>query len=179
MADPIRSDKLTHAVIFTALGVALLLVQILPLGVAPGQLPGPDILLLLVFSWVLWRPDYVPVWLIALIVLLADFLLMRPPGLRAALTVIGAEYLRARSIGMRDSTFVFDWLLVAGVTAFVFVGNHLLLALFVVDRPPLGLILVQLLATVAVYPLVVILGGRAFGLRRLAPGEVDGLGHRQ
>lgn len=179
MADPRRSDALAHGAIFTFIALALIFVQMLPLGSGVGHLPGPDVLLLLVFSWVLWRPDYVPVWLIAAIFLVADLLLMRPPGLWAGLVVMATEYLRSRSLAMRDATFILDWFVVSGVTAAVFLANAFLLAVFAVGGAPLGLTLVQLLATIAIYPLVVVLGGRAFGLRRLAQGEVDGLGHRQ
>ena len=161
------------------IALALMFVQMLPLGSGVGELPGPDVMLLLAFSWVLWRPDYVPVWLIAGLFLLADILLMRPPGLWAGLVVVATEYLRNRSQAMRDATFLLDWLVVAGVTTGVFLFNAFVLTIFAVERAPLGLTLVQLVATVAVYPLVVALGGRAFGLRRLAQGEVDGLGHRQ
>jgi rod shape-determining protein MreD len=55
----------------------------------------------------------------------------------------------------------------------------LILGLFAVTQPGLGLTLIGLVATILAYPLVVILAGRAFGLRKIVPGEVDRLGHRQ
>jgi rod shape-determining protein MreD len=47
-----------------------------------------------------------------------------------------------------------------------------------VDQPTLGLTLLQLIATILAYPLVVAVTVFAFGLRRAAPGEVDDRGHR-
>ena len=42
---------------------------------------GPDLLIAFAFAWSLRRPEYVPSLLLALLFLLADLLLQRPPGL--------------------------------------------------------------------------------------------------
>jgi rod shape-determining protein MreD len=39
--------------------------------------------------------------------------------------------------------------------------------------------LIRLITTLLVYPIVVVLAARALGIRKIAPGEVDRLGHRQ
>ena len=178
MADRDTSLWMYRA-LFVALFVAVAFVQLLPLEMGPGQIPGPDILMLLAFSWVVMRPDYVPVFLIAAIFFVADLLFMRPLGLWTALVVLGTEFLRNRSFTLRDTPFPIEWLMVSGVIVAVFLANMLALGLFAVIQPSLGLTLIGLIATILAYPLVVILAGRAFGLRKIVPGEVDRLGHRQ
>lgn len=168
-----------YKAIFIALAAAVAFAQLLPIQPGPGRIPGPDILVLLAFSWVVMRPDLIPLWLLAIVFLVADLLFMRPPGLWTALVVLGSEYLRSRSFAMRDTPFLLEWLLVSGVIFAILLMNSLIMAIFGVIQPALGLTLIRLIATIIAYPLVVILAGRAFGLRKIVPGEVDRLGHRQ
>lgn len=178
MAD-LGSGIWMYRLTFVALAAALAFVQLLPLDLGPGQIPGPDILLLLAFSWVVMRPEFVPVALLAAVMFLADLLFMRPLGLWTALVILGAEFLRGRSFTLRDTPFLLEWLLVAAVIVAIFLANALILALFAVTQPGFGLTLIRLVATILAYPLVVILAGRAIGLKKIVPGEVDRLGHRQ
>lgn len=168
-----------HRLTFLGLAAAIGFVQLLPLDLGPGGFPGPDVLLLLALSWVVMRPDYVPVTLLAAVFFLADLLFMRPLGLWTALVILASEFLRVRSFTLRDTPFLLEWLQVAAAITVIFVINTLVLALFAVAQPGLGLTLIRLIATILAYPLVVILAGRAFGLKKIVPGEVDRLGHRQ
>jgi rod shape-determining protein MreD len=179
MADPVTSRRLGYRVLWIALIFAAMVALLLPLHPGPGRIPPPDILLLITVAWVLRRPDYVPVGLIAAAFLLADFLFMRPPGLWAALVVLATEYLRAREAGWRDLPFLLEWVFVAAVLCAMTLAHALILALFFVDQPTLGGTLLHLAITIAAYPVVVVLTARAVGLRKAAPGEVDQLGHRQ
>lgn len=167
-----------YRALFLVLAAAVMFVQLLPLETAPGQFPGPDILMLLALSWVVMRPDLMPVLLIALVFFVADILFMRPLGLWTLLVVLASEFLRSRSHMLRDTVFPFEWMLVGAVIASVFVVNTVILALFSVTQPALGLTLIGLMATILCYPLVVILAGRTFGIRKIAPSEVDRLGQR-
>lgn len=178
MGDAIRTRRLAWRLIFVAIVTALAFLQLLPLRLGSGGLPGPDLFVLLCFVWVLRRPDYVPVWLVAGVMLLADFLFMRPPGLWAAATVLGVEFLRVREASYRDLPFAAEWTIVGVVLSLMTLGAALTLAIFVVPQPPLGLTLIQLILTIAAYPLVVLVSAFGLGLRRPAPGEVDELGHR-
>lgn len=153
-------------------------VLLLPLGSRAGGIPGPDVVLLIVFAWIIMRPDFVPLVLAAGIFLAADLLFMRPIGLWAALSVIGAEFIRSRRIQLRDATFLFEWLLVVTVIAAMTLVNGLVLSLLAVDQPNLGLTLIRLIFTAITYPVVVILAGRAFGVRRLSSTELDRMGQR-
>lgn len=153
-------------------------VLLLPLGSRAGGIPGPDVVLLIVFAWIIMRPDFVPLVLAAGIFLAADLLFMRPIGLWAALSVIGAEFIRSRRIQLRDATFLFEWLLVVTVIAAMTLVNGLVLSLLAVEQPNLGLTLIRLIFTAITYPVVVILAGRAFGVRRLSSTELDRMGQR-
>ncbi|MEO9823212.1 MAG: rod shape-determining protein MreD [Paracoccaceae bacterium] len=153
-------------------------ILLLPLGSRAGGIPGPDVVLLIVFAWIIMRPDFVPLVLAAGIFLAADLLFMRPIGLWAALSVMGAEFIRSRRIQLRDSTFLFEWLLVVTVVAAMTLVNALVLAMVAVEQPNLGLNLIRLIFTAITYPVVVILAGRAFGVRKLSSAELDRMGKR-
>ncbi len=164
--------------LFAAICGTIIFFQLLPLKTAPGGWPAPDLLQAFTCAWVLRRPDYVPIVLIAAIMLLADMLFLRPPGLQAALMVAAAEFLRQRIHMTRDLPFGVEWALVATVLTGVALGQRLILLLLLVERPPLSLFLMQLLATILAYPLVVFVSRHIFGIRPAARGKVDTLGHR-
>lgn len=163
---------------FVGLAALIAFGRLLPFTGGQGSLPGPDLLLALAAAWVLRRPDYAPVALIAAVMLVADFLFMRPPGLWAAVVVLGTEVLRTREAGWRDLPFLVEWALVSMVFTAMWVANAAILAIFLVEQPPLGLTLLQLILTMLAYPVAVALTVFVFGLRRAAPGEVDELGRR-
>ena len=48
----------------------------MPLGNAPGALPGPDILLCVIMAWIVRRPDFLPMPLILVIILAEDLILI-------------------------------------------------------------------------------------------------------
>jgi rod shape-determining protein MreD len=178
MAEGVPSTVWAYRALFAVLALALLFLRLLPLGSVAGAWPGPDLLMCLTFAWVLRRPDYVPLVLIALVVLLEDLLLMRPPGLWAALMVLGAEFLLNRTSLTRELSFVVEWVLVAGVMAAVVMGNRLVLAVTMLDQPSLGQTIIQLVASILCYPVVVFLSRLAFGVRKPAAGEIDAYGRR-
>ena len=75
---------------------------------------GPDLMLAFTFAWVLRRPDYVPVLLIAAIFLLEDMLLMRPPGLWTADRADrDRDPARSREPRPREMPFMAEWAMVA------------------------------------------------------------------
>jgi rod shape-determining protein MreD len=178
MAEPIPTGAWSHRALYVALAASLLFLRMLPLGSVAGRWPGPDLLLCLTLVWVMRRPDYVPALLIAAVVLLEDMLLMRPPGLWAAMVVLAAEFLRARAALTRELTFLVEWLLVAGVMLAATLGFRLIMALAMLPQVSLGQTLVQALATILCYPAVVVASRLAFGVRKPATGETDAYGRR-
>ena len=178
MIDVAPSSKWAYRSLFLLLVILIVFVRLIPLQTTPALWPMPDLLICIVFAWVLRRPDYVPILLIAAVVLTLDFLFIRPPGLMAALVVLGAEFLRARIRTVRELPFSLEWGMVAGVIMGIMVANRAILIAVMSPRPPLGLSLLQLIATLAAYPLVVAFSRYALGIRKISPGEVDALGHR-
>lgn len=179
MAEPHPpTGRLSYALLFVALAAGALFVRLLPLSTAPQSFPGPDLMQCLVIAWVLRRPDFVPAPLVAGVFLLADLLLMRPPGAWALIVLLGTEFLRARQGQMRELGFPIEWGVVTLVMAGMFLTHRFLLALTLVPQPALGLALLQLVATVLAYPVVVLISHTAFRVRKPTTGEVDSLGRR-
>ena len=167
-----------YRVLFVLMAGLLAFLQLLPLDPGPGQLPGPDILLLIALFWTVVRPTLVPVWLLALVFLLSDLLLMRPPGLWTAMTILGCEFLRSRRALLRNASFPVEWLLISLVIAAMTVANTLVLTIFAVPQPTFGLTVIRMVFTILSYPLVVILAGRAIGLSK-PTGEREAMGARR
>lgn len=178
MVDPITARRWIYRAMFVGLAAVLLFTRLLPLSTMPTSWPGPDVLLCLAFVWVLRRPDFLPVMVIAGIFLIEDMLLMRPPGLWTLFVLFATEFLRDRSSQTRDLPFLVEWAMVSGVMLAMLLSYRLTLALFMVPQTGLGLTLMQLLASVAAYPLVVALSHRVLRLRWVIPGEVEAQGHR-
>jgi rod shape-determining protein MreD len=178
MAEGVPSTVWAFRGLYAVLAAALLFIRLLPLGSEAGSWPGPDVLMCLTFAWVLRRPDYVPALVIAMVVLLEDLLVMRPPGLWAALMVLGAEFLRNRAALTRELSFVIEWVLVSGVMVAAIFGYRMALTLTMLDRVSLGQAMVQLVASILCYPIVVAVSALAFGVRKPAAGEVDAYGRR-
>lgn len=139
---------------------------------------SPDLLICFAFAWSLRRPEYVPALSLALVFLLADLLLQRPPGLWALLALLACENLKSRGRALRDGTFGAEWLSVAIFLTAILLVNRIVLSLLLITPPQLGLSLIELGATIAVYPLVVGVTHWLMGVRKSAPGELDALGQR-
>ena len=178
MAEVVVTRRWRYRTRSVALSFLDVFARLLPLDAGAGRFPGPDVILLLAFVWVLRRPDYVPALLVAVVVLMTDVLFLRPLGLWAACVILGLEFLRSREAASRDLPFLLEWMMVTGVIVSMTLGYVITLALFAVDQPALGLTLIQMIMTILCYPLAVVFSGRILGLRKMAPGAVDQLGHR-
>lgn len=178
MIDPITSRIVLYRALFIGLVLMIALGRLLPVGSPQGQLPGPDLLQALTCVWVMRRAVYVPAWLIVLLFLPLDFMLQKPPGLGALAMLAGSEVLRHRANISREQPFPVEWMLVTAVLVGMAAATQMVQVLLVIDRPPLGLALLQALFTAGIYPIVVGLCAVLFGLRRGRPGEVEALGDR-
>ncbi|MEM7724731.1 MAG: rod shape-determining protein MreD [Pseudomonadota bacterium] len=161
--------------LFLALSGLIMFLHLLPLEPVSRFWAAPDLMIALTFAWVLRRPEFAPLVLIAGVFLLADFLLQRPPGLWSALVLIGSFTLRSKALDLRDLTFSMEWLSVASTLIAITLAYRIILALLVVDTPPLSLTLVQLLMTLIAYPFVVLASQTIFRVRKIAPGEIDAM----
>lgn len=164
--------------LFLALALALLFLRLLPLGHAPGALPGPDLLLCLILAWVVRRPDFLPMPLILIVILIEDLILMRPPGLWTAIVILATEFLRGRVALTRELNFLVEWVLISAMMLGMLLVYRLVLAMALVPQAAFGFSVVQVLWSVALYPLVVGLSRLVLDLRKPAMGEVDDFGRR-
>ncbi|XDA98426.1 rod shape-determining protein MreD [Sulfitobacter sp. LCG007] len=158
---------------FGLLAVAILFFLLLPLDTSPHSWAGPDLLLGFACAWVVRRPEYVPPLALATVFLLADFLLQRPPGLWAALALIGCERLRPRFRGQRDTGFASEWFAVCVVIAFVTLAYRTALAVTFTERPAPGLQLFAMVMTILCYPPCAAATHWLMGVRKAVPGELD------
>jgi rod shape-determining protein MreD len=172
--SPARLWSMRAVYVGLALGIAFM--HLLPMQTLPRRLAGPDLLTALTFAWALRRPAYVPALLIALVMLAADFLFQRPPGLWALLVLLATEWLKNRARHVRENTFLAEWLTAAGVLLFITLLYRLVLGVLIVLPGMFSLALMQYGMTVLAYPLVAAASFLVFGVRRSTPGEYDHTG---
>lgn len=175
MVDPLTFRLWMYRLLLVTLVGLITFVHILPKSGIPNGLPGPDLVLALIFAWVMRRPEYVPVLIVAMLVFLIDMLSQNPPGLRVVLVIFGLEFLRQRKAGTTDIPFAAEWALVILVMGGIVLGERLVLAVFLVEQVSFGKTLLRLIISVATYPVVVMVSMYVFGVRRVQPGEADAL----
>lgn len=178
MVDSHLRQMLGGAALYSLCFLLLLFLRILPLNGGLVGWPGPDIGLCLSFAWVLRRPDRLPALVIAVMFLIEDMLLLRPIGLWAAFVLAGTEAARLREARWRDQPFMVEWLRVALLIGAMMLGYRLVQLLFLLPVPVLGQVILQYLATLAVYPVVVMAAHWLFGLRRITPAEAEMMRYR-
>lgn len=178
MAESLNRRVWLYRGIFLGLALLLLFVRLLPLGTIPGRLPGPDLILCVMLAWVMRRPDYLPVLMIAAIVFLEDVMLMRPLGLWTALVILATEFLRSRAALTRELSFAVEWMLIAGLMVGLLLAYRLFFAVSFLPQPGFGFALTQTIWSILCYPLVVVASRLILDLRKPAMGELDALGRR-
>lgn len=166
MANPRPTTLWLGRLGVAALALVLIIARLLPLDTLPPRWAGPDLLLAVVLLWTLRRPRLLPVWLVAGIVLLADFLFQRPPGLVAALTVIATEMLRRRHQRLRAGGFAAEWLAAGLAVVGILAGAQLVMLIAVIPTPPASLVASQALATTLAYPIIAFVARWLFGVAR-------------
>ncbi|WP_422054173.1 rod shape-determining protein MreD [Shimia sp.] len=174
MADAALSNKWLMRFVFALLCLLLIFAQLLPLETTPRRWAGPEFMVVLALAWAVRQPDYTPPLLVAGVFLLADFLLLRPPGLAAAIMVFACEIQRGRATRLRDATFATEWLTAAVIMLAITVGYRLIGTIFLLPLPSLGLMLMQTIMNIAIYPGVVFLSHLLFGVRRATAHDALG-----
>lgn len=158
---------------FALIVCIVLFFHLLPLETRPQNWVGPDLILSFAFAWSLRRPEYVPAPMLAALFLLVDLLLFRPPGLWSALALLACENLKSRARSMRDGNFLAEWLAVAFLMGVVAVVYRLALLITLVELPPFGLSVFELVTTVLFYPAAVFVTQGLLSVRKATPGELD------
>ncbi|TJZ84997.1 rod shape-determining protein MreD [Paracoccus hibiscisoli] len=166
-----RRSFVLGTLVFLASVWVLLFVRLLPLSGGIMGWPGPDLGLALILAWVLRRPDQLAAPVIVLAVLLEDVLLMRPLGLWTVFVLLASEAARLREPRWRDQPFMVEWLRVGVLIGLAMLGYRLVQVVFMLPVSALGQVILQFLATVAAYPLVVFAARWLIGLRRNGRNE--------
>ncbi len=161
--------------LFLTFGLGVIIFRILPLQTGLPGIPGPDFLLATTLAWVLRQPSAVPVVLIVFLFLLGDFLLQRPPGLWTLLVVLASESLRRRRPLVAETPFLAEMGVVAGTILAMVVASRIILWVLFADQPSLGLVLMEALATIMIYPVVVLVTKFVLRMDRLPPVELEAL----
>lgn len=164
---------LRGALLFAGCQLLLLFLRIMPLSVGQTGWPGPNLGLCLILAWVLRRPAQVPAVLIVAVVLIEDILLLRPLGLWTVIVLFGSEAARQREARWREQPFMIEWLRVAILMGAMMLGYRILQILFLLPVSVLGQVVMQYLATVAAYPLVVLAARFLLGLRRVGAADTE------
>ncbi|MGD9864712.1 MAG: rod shape-determining protein MreD [Pseudodonghicola sp.] len=178
MADFTASRLWLMRAAFLGLALLIFFFHLIPLDTVPRRWAPPDLLVAFAFAWSLRRPDYAPALSIAAVMLMADLLFQRPPGLMALLVVLGSEYLKNRASALREASFAGEWLAVCLTLLSVTVLNRLVLAILAVQQAQLSLSLFQMVMTMLAYPLVVLVTQSLMGVRKLAPSDAEAMGGR-
>ncbi len=173
MVDPVVARLWGFRLFYAGLIAALLFFHLLPLQIESPRRATPDLILCLTYAWAIRRPACVPALLVAFVFLLSDMLLQRPPGLFAALAVLGCEFLRSRSPFMRDAPFPVEWAMVGIVILATLFANRVLLMLVLVTPPALWPSIMQFAMTVLAYPVVVGVSRLLFGVTRTRPQDPE------
>lgn len=163
---------------YVILGMVLITIDLLPLGGMVGMWPGPSVLLCVTLAWTLRRPEAMSVWLIALVILIEDFLLMRPPGLWTALTILATEFLRRRAAFTREVNWIGEWVLIAALVLAMSLGYRFVFTAAFLPQVPMGYAMLETVATILCYPVVVVISTYGLGLHKPATGEIDAYGRR-
>lgn len=163
---------------FVVLVTSILFFHLLPLQTATGGLIWPDFLLLFALAWSVRRPDFVPPVLLAILFLVADLLLQRPPGLWALLALIACEKMKTQSRTLRDASLATELVSVTLWIVGISVAYRLILAILLIDVPSLGPALIQIVVTAVAYPMVVAITHTLMRVRKATPGDIDGKGVR-
>ena len=155
-----------YRTIFTTLSVFVILTNLMPLQTTPQGWPWPNILLLIIFCWSLREPNFVPVPLVAVILLLQDLLLHRPPGLLSGITIIVLIWIKIITASSDDKSFLAEWVRVSLAFAAISLIYHLLLSLSLVTTTELRINLIQTIFNICMYPFIVLVSQHIFRVKR-------------
>lgn len=178
MANFLTSRIWTMQLLYVGLALTIMYARLLPLENHVGPWAAPDLLVAMTFAWALRRPDYVPAYSVAGMLLLADLLLLRPPGLMAALVLLGKAGLQRRQRDIREMGYPLEWLTVSVTLGAILICERLVLGVFMVPQVSLGQSVIQIFVTALFYPVVVLVSETLLGVRRAAPGDMSSMGQR-
>lgn len=156
----------------------LIFIPLIPLNMSPSVIAAPDIMLCLTTALVVRRAVYAPVWLVAIMFLMADILLDRPLGLWSFIVVAAIEMIRANRLSFREMFFVTEWAIVSLGFCMMMLMQQFLLGFVLLPRLPLAGTLWQLGLTIACYSVTVFVISEVLRVRKPTPGQYNSFGQK-
>ncbi|GHA45644.1 hypothetical protein GCM10008927_08300 [Amylibacter ulvae] len=174
--NPYKS--LRNRAIYFGVCMALIFLRLIPLDLEPNKVGMPDFILCITAAIVIRKAIIAPYVLVGLVFLIADIMLSRPLGLGALIGVVGIEIVRNNRFSFREMFFLSELFLMAILFALMAFAQQLALSLVLADRLPLHSVLIQLVTTIACYPIVVFVISQMLRISKPAPGEFNAFGHK-
>lgn len=162
-----------YRAIYVGLGLGVIFFRILPLDTGTPGLPGPDIILAVTLAWLLRQPAAVPIAAVVFLFLLGDFLLQRPAGLWTLLALVAIVALQNRRSTLAEVPFLVEMAVISGVILAMILAERVILWVLLTDQPNLGLVLMEGLATIVIYPIVVFVSKFLLGMTRLPLVDIE------
>ncbi len=141
-----------HQVVYFCIGLLIIFFQILPLQTTPQTWSGPNVLLVFFATIVTKRPEFASSFLVASIFLIEDFFLMRPPGLMSSLTVLGFYFLKRNFQYQEGNSLIFGWGIVTTCLSIILLLYYVISILLFIPSAAFRLTLMELILTLALYP---------------------------
>jgi rod shape-determining protein MreD len=148
-----------HQIVYFCIGLLIIFFQILPLQTTPQTWSGPNVLLVFFATIVTKRPEFTSSFLVASIFLIEDFFLMRPPGLMSSLTVLGFYFLKRKFHYQEGNSLIFGWGSVTACLTIILLLYYFISVLLFIPSAGLRLTLIELIVTLALYPVFSVLIG--------------------
>ena len=148
-----------HQILYFCIGLLIIFFQILPLQTTPQSWSGPNVLLVFFAVLVIKRPEFTSSLLIAVVFLIEDFFLMRPPGLMSSLTVLGLYILKTKFQNQEETSLVFVWGNVAICLTLILLICYFVSKLLFIPSAGLRLTIMEITVTLAIYPIFSMLVG--------------------
>jgi len=152
-------QSFAHQVVYFWIGLLIIFFQILPLQTNPQTWSGPNVLLVFFAAIVTKRPEFTSSFLIAIIFLIEDFFLMRPPGLMSSLTVLGFYFLKRKFQDKEGNSLIFGWGSAATYLTIILLLYYIISVLLFIPSAGVRLTLMELIVTLALYPVFSVLIG--------------------
>ncbi len=148
-----------HQLVYFCIGLLIIFFQILPLQTVPQTWSGPNVLLVFFAAIVTKRPEFTSSFLVASVFLVEDFFLMRPPGLMSSLTVLGFYFLKRKFHYQEGNSLIFGWGSVTACLTIILLLYYFISVLLFIPSAGFRLTLIELIVTLALYPVFSVLIG--------------------
>ncbi len=162
--SPYKAIKLQ--LLFFALSMFLLMLQLLPISGGTSALSAPDTILALALCWAVRAPFAMGTGVVMVVMLTCDIVLQKPLGLASLSILIAIQWLRYHSENIRDMAFVLEWLTIGAAYLLIYGAQLVILKLIAPEHADVRVFVVQAIGGVLFYPIAVSASFLLFGIRR-------------